>query len=261
METGKFSEIVTEYYRLHARELPWREEPYDSYRILVSEMMLQQTQASRVIPKYQSFLEKFPDVKALAEATLGDVLREWSGLGYNRRAKYLYEAARQLADKPQPWSCEDLERCKGIGRNTAAAVVVYAYNQPLVFIETNVRTVFIHHFFSDSDTVHDKEILPLIEATLDREQPRDFYYALMDYGTYIKKTIGNTARRSQQYNKQSVFQGSLRQVRGAVMRQLVKGSCTATELENAIPDDRLPVVLERLVVDGLVQISNDTYQL
>lgn len=261
METSKFSEIVREYYRLHARELPWREEPYDSYRILVSEMMLQQTQASRVIPKYQSFLEKFPDIKALAKATLGDVLREWSGLGYNRRAKYLHEAARQLAAKTQPWSCEDLERCKGIGRNTAAAVVVYAYNQPLVFIETNVRTVFIHHFFSDRDNVHDKEILPYIEESLDREQPRDFYYALMDYGTHIKKTIGNTARRSQQYTKQSVFQGSLRQVRGAVMRQLAKGSCTMAELEKAVQDDRVPVVLDKLADEGLVKISDNVYSL
>src|SRR4030095_9666003 len=157
MRSETFREVVLEYYREHGRELPWRHPGTTVYEILVSEMMLQQTQVKRVIPKYQSFLKRFPTIQSLANAPLSEVLSEWSGLGYNRRAKYLHDAAKQLVSKVGPWKLEDLTECKGIGHNTAVAVLVYAYNRPLVFIETNIRTVCIHHFFNDKENITDKE--------------------------------------------------------------------------------------------------------
>lgn len=261
MNTAECQKAVWEYYRHYRRGLPWREEPFEAYRILVSEVMLQQTQVPRVIPKYQAFFEKFSSLEALARAPLAHVLREWSGLGYNRRAKYLHEAAIALMDRPEPWELSDLTRCKGIGHNTASAVVVYAYNQPLIFIETNIRTVFIYHFFNGQEKVADTEILPLLTSTLDHEHPRDFYYALMDYGTFLKRTIGNSSRQSHHYTKQSQFEGSLRQVRGEVLRQLMEGALPEHKLSKLVKDQRLHLALESLVKDGLLSEYDGQYSL
>lgn len=280
----EFRGVVWGYYLEHGRELPWREEPYDPYRILVSEVMLQQTQAPRVIPKYRSFLKIFPTIADLAKAPLGDVLREWSGLGYNRRAKYLHEAAKQLQHTAQPWAPENLSACKGIGTNTAAAVCVYAYDQPLVFVETNIRTVYIHHFFADRDDVTDKEILELVTKTLpdnQEEQPetlalpkpgamrnppgvshyREWYWALMDYGTHLKRSSGNSARRSRHYAKQTVFEGSLRQLRGKILKTLATDVHTLAELEAIVADERLPTALNALVAEGMIARDRDSFRL
>lgn len=256
----EFREIVWGYYLQNQRDLPWRLEPYDAYRILVSELMLQQTQVSRVIPKYKEFLSAFPDIYALANASLIDVLRLWSGLGYNRRAKYLHDAVKQLQFK-LTWTVEDLVACKGIGKNTAAAVIVYSYDQPMVFIETNIRTVYIHHFFNDTADIDDRQLIPLIEQSLDREHPREFYYALMDYGTYLKKSVGNISRQSKHYTKQSSFVGSKRQIRGEVLRQLSQATKTVAELKITISDQRLEHVLHDLILDGLIVADNSKYSL
>ncbi|MBA3758249.1 A/G-specific adenine glycosylase [Candidatus Saccharibacteria bacterium] len=261
VEIQKFQEMVWGYYREHGRELPWREEPFDAYRILVSEIMLQQTQVSRVIPKYHSFLKRFPTIDDLAKASIGDVLREWSGLGYNRRAKYLHEAAKQLLSMARTWKVEDLEACKGIGKNTAAAICVYAYNQPLVFIETNIRTVYIHHFFEEEDNISDSDLLPLLEQTIDREHPRKFMWALMDCGTHLKKTAGITASRSKHYSPQSKFEGSLRQIRGEVLRQLLGSSKTERRLVDIINDSRLKTALAQLSAEGLIIKEGSRYHL
>lgn len=265
MDIATFQELVWENYRTMDRWLPWRAPEADgqfaAYKILVSEVMLQQTQAGRVIPKYQQFIERFPDQHSLAQAPLADVLVAWSGLGYNRRARYLHEAAKRLGATPQPWSYDDLVACKGIGPNTAAAICVYAYNVPLVFIETNIRTVFIHHFFSGSAAVHDKELLPYISETLDREYPREWYWALMDYGVQLKSTVGNAARSSKHYAKQSKFEGSRRQVRGRVLRELASGVRTSAELAEVIPDERLAAVLQELRRDGLISVQGDQLSL
>lgn len=256
-----FLDAVWEYYARNKRELPWREEPFDGYKILVSEMMLQQTQVPRVIPKYESFLRRFPNIENLADAAFGDVIREWSGLGYNRRAKYLHEAAKVLRSKSQPWNIEDLLGCKGIGKNTSAAIMVYTYNQPLVFIETNIRTVYIHHFFTEQDEVADTDIAGMLAQTLDREHPREFYYALMDYGSFLKKEVGNVSRSSAHYVKQSVFHGSKRQVRGVVLRQLMDGPRSLEDLRAVISDNRLTGVLDSLVNERLISEKNGTYRL
>lgn len=261
MDNTDFQDIIWNNYHSMDRRLPWRDPDangqFDVYKILVSEIMLQQTQAERVIPKYHQFIERFPDVHVLAHAQLAEVLLLWSGLGYNRRAKYLHQAAQQLSTKPQPWSYDDLGACKGIGPNTAAAICVYAYNTPVVFIETNIRTVYIHHFFADKDgVVHDNELLPFVEKTMDSERPREWYWALMDYGVYLKATVGNASRNSKHYTKQSKFQGSKRQVRGHILRILTDGSRTYHELTELIQDERLEAVIKDLQRDGLISIRN-----
>ncbi len=218
--------------------------------------MLQQTQVSRVVPKYDQWLWRFSCVDNLAQASLADVLSAWSGLGYNRRAKYLHEAAKTLASLSEPWTYEALVACKGIGSNTAAAVMVYAYNQPLVFIETNIRTVYIHHFFNDRDTIPDSEILSLVAQTLDHENPREFYWALMDYGVHLKATVGNASRSSAHYAKQSTFAGSRRQIRGQVLKRLMTQPQTQAELAVIISDERLDTVVADLLREGMITGRN-----
>ncbi len=263
----QFLETVWGYYVQSGRkELPWRTpEPdgnFDLYKIMVSELMLQQTQVSRVVPKYHEFLTQFPTVHHLAEAELGDVLRAWQGLGYNRRARYLWQAA-QIVDnlKHFPIAAEELVKLPGIGINTAGAITAYVYNAPVTFIETNIRTVYIHHFFADQVDVSDKEILLLVAQTLDLENPREFYWALMDYGTYLKATVGNVNKISKHYTKQSRFVGSRRQVRGQVIRALGAGAQTVDELQKVITDERLLAVLSELINEGMVQQSGGQYHL
>ena len=245
--------------------MPWREPrpdgSFDAYRILVSELMLQQTQVPRVIPKFISFLNDFPSLQALAAAPLAEVLRAWSGLGYNRRAKYLHEAAKTLQDVPEPWTYEQLVACKGIGPNTAKAVLVYAYDQPEVFIETNIRTVFIHYFFQDKLTVSDAEITAVLERTLDRELPRACYWALMDIGAYIKSAEGNASRKSTAYKKQSPFEGSMRQVRGRVLKLLADGIPKTMQQLSMQDDERTKAVLASLQNEGLIHKKSGKYHL
>ena len=238
-ESGKikaFQRKVWTYYKKNGRHtLPWR--PYsrglrtakknlDPYRILVSEMMLQQTQVDRVIPKYKAFLKKFPTVRSLARAPLAEVLSAWNGLGYNRRALFLKRAAERLVsvyDGQVPKDVSMLETLPGVGPYTARAIETFSYNAPYIFVETNIRSVFISEFFSKAKKVSDKRLLPLIEASLDMKRPRDWYYALMDYGVFVKKTKSNPGRISARYAKQSKFKGSLREMRGAILRQCLAG--------------------------------------
>lgn len=221
---------VLAYHAKNGRHtLLWRK-TRDSYRILVSEMMLQQTQVSRVIPFYRNFLKQFPTANALSQAPLVDVLRAWSGLGYNRRAKFLHEAAKAICTR-HPMSCKlphdylGLRKLPGVGDYTAKAVRTFAYNEKEVMLETNIRTVLIHEFFAVSRTyskVGDEKLVPILaEALKYVDSPREWYAALMDYGTHLKQTHGNATRKSRTYAKQSKFQGSLRQVRGAILKQFV----------------------------------------
>ncbi|HTE58687.1 MAG TPA: A/G-specific adenine glycosylase [Verrucomicrobiae bacterium] len=261
MEMRDFQEMVWQYYHQYGRALPWRlpesDGTFDPYKILVSEIMLQQTQAARVVPKYTAFLQQFPSAQALAATPLAKVLVAWSGLGYNRRAKYLHEAAQQLAQASHSWTIQDMVACKGVGYNTAAAVAAYAYNQQVVFIETNIRTVFIHHFFADRDAIDDKEILPLVEQALDGEHPREWYWALMDYGVHLKTTVGNASRSSKHYARQSTFEGSKRQVRGRVLKALHAQRYSRKELADLVEDDRLTAVLTDLIKEKLISETKD----
>lgn len=262
----EFLETMWDFYAHHGRDLPWRRpEPdgsFDPYKIMVSELMLQQTQVPRVVQKYHQFLQYFPTVQVLARAELGDVLRTWQGLGYNRRAKFLHEAAKlvhKLNDFPD--TPDALLKLPGIGVNTAGAILAYAYNQPAIFIETNIRTVYIHHFFADTTDIPDKAIRALLEQTLDQEHPREFYWALMDYGSHLKTTVGNLNKASRHYTKQSKFDGSRRQVRGQVIRLLGTGDCTLPQLYESIADGRLESVLQDMVAEGMVRIKGSVYSL
>lgn len=254
----EFQDKVYSYGELHFRVMPWRDNT-EPYYVLVSEVMLQQTQVDRVIPKFENFIKRFPDVHALAEASLQEVLAEWSGLGYNRRGMWLHEAAKTIAGKFDgsiPKTIEELTALKGIGHNTAAAVLVYAFDRPEIFVETNIRTVYIHEFFSDVDDVHDKDIIDLLEKTLDKKNPRKWYWALMDYGVYLKREHGNLSRKSKHYAKQSKFEGSNRQLRGAILKELTEEPATIEGLEGKLlqEGDERPFteILEALVEEGFI---------
>jgi len=219
-----FKRLIYDYYRKHGRSLPWRKTS-NPYHILVSELMLQQTQVPRVLEKYREFIARFPDAAALAKAPLRSVLTVWQGLGYNRRALALKQIALALVAQHRgkvPSSFDDLVKLPGVGKATASAILAFAFNRPVVFIETNIRTVFIHFFFPGQDEVSDEEIIPLVTKTLDAANPREWYYALMDYGTFLKKSIANPGRKSRHYHKQSPFDGSNRQVRGRILRYLTR---------------------------------------
>lgn len=261
-----FLEELWAYYAQHARhDLPWRipeaNGAFDPYKILVSEIMLQQTQVQRVITKYHEFLAAFPTVETLAQAELGDVLRTWQGLGYNRRAKYLWEAAKQIARvNTFPSELHSLVALPGVGPNTAGAILAYAYNQPALFIETNVRTVYIHRFFTEENDVTDKSIMQILAETIDQEHPREFYWALMDYGSNFKKHVRNNSQ-SKHYTKQSKFEGSNRQIRGLVLRELSQGEKSLSSLARKIEDKRLTTIIETLVQEEMITRSGTTIHL
>ncbi|HTY52693.1 MAG TPA: A/G-specific adenine glycosylase [Methanomicrobiales archaeon] len=245
------------FYATYGRDLPWRRTT-DPYRILVSEFMLQQTQVGRVLVKYPEFLGKFPDIATLAGATPREVLGAWQGLGYNRRALALHATARKAVREfggSIPLDPVVLESFPGIGAATAGAVVVFSTNLPLVFIETNIRRVFIHLFFSGVTRVHDREIEPILARTLMRNRPRDFYYALMDLGSLLMGQ-GNPNTRSAGYSRQSPFQGSDRQLRGEILRRLLPtgdiASGILSDLEAARPG-QLERVLGGLERDGFIE--------
>lgn len=232
---------------------PWRDTT-DPYEILVSEMMLQQTQTTRVVPKYLEFINKFPTVKSLSRASNENVLRIWSGLGYNRRALYLKSAAEKLALNPD-YSFENLQSHKGIGPNTAGAIFVFSQNKPYVFIETNIRRVFIHEFFKSQEKIADSDILSLIKKTLEKE-PRDWYYALMDYGAYLSKTVTNPNRKSVHHMPQSKFEGSLRQARGNILKSLMQSSKLPVHLlEQKINSSHFKIALSQLEKEKFIQIK------
>lgn len=261
---NEFYKVLWGRYELHGRhDLPWRKPEsngaYDPYKVLVSELMLQQTQVSRVIPKYVAFLQRFPTVHALARADLGDVLRAWQGLGYNRRAKFLWQAAQavvQLSDFPKTY--DELVCLPGVGPNTAGAILAYTYNLPTIFVETNIRTVYIHHFARDAQNVSDSFIRDCLQRTIDVDRPREFYWALMDYGSWLKTSVRNNAK-SAHYVKQSPFDGSRRQVRGKVLRHLANRPLSPEELQHCIDDPRLTTVLAELVAERMIRYTGGQY--
>lgn len=232
----KFQKTIFDYYRRHGRRFPWRE-THDPYRILVSEMMLQQTQADRVASFFRKFIAAFPKVQTLARAPLRRVLQAWSGLGYNRRALFLKRAAEIIVREhggvvPRDW--EKLDALPGIGRDTAFAILVFAWNEPTVFIETNIRAVYLHFFFKNRRKVRDEEILEMVKRTLPhpssilpedqgrRLTVREWYDALMDYGAMLKKLHGNPNARSAHYTRQKKFAGSRRELRGEILRRAAR---------------------------------------
>lgn len=264
MDTGEFARLLRQKGEEYWRDMPWRDDTRPYY-VLVSELMLQQTQVARVIPKFEAFIARFPDERALADASLADVLRLWQGLGYNRRAKFLHEAAKKVTYEYGgmfPREEKMLLTLPGVGKNTAGALRAYAYNQPAIFIETNIRTVYIHHFFGDRFDIDDREITTKLQETVDRDNPRQFYQHLMDYGSWLKANGIRNIASSKHYKKQSPLKGSIRETRGAIIRELGRGDTTHAGLRRAVGmDDRIDQALEGLIKDGLIARSAERIHL
>lgn len=258
MTFSRFMETVWKFYHENGRSFPWRK-THDPYRIFVSEIMLQQTQADRVVDKYLAFIKKYKTVNNLAKATQREVISLWQGLGYNRRALYLMRAAKIITEKyggKFPKTIPELTALPGIGPYTARAILTFAYNIPSVFIETNIRTVYLHFFFknAESKSVSDSDVMQKIEKTVDNHNPREWYWALMDYGTMLKKTQRVKNIASKTYIKQKPFEGSRRQIRGAILRVLVdKPSFAVDKLTQTLNNDtRVVSELESLEKEGFI---------
>ena len=261
-EVEEFKQTIYQYYAEHRREMPWRVSR-NPYHILVSEIMLQQTQVGRVLAKYEEFTSRFPDFDSVNKAPLQEILGVWQGLGYNRRAIALQKICRLVVTKyggVLPNSSDTLQTFPGIGPATAGAICAFAFNQPTVFIETNIRRVFIHFFFPDKNGVKDKEILPLVQGTLDTRSPRTWYHALMDYGAMLKNEEHNPNRRSAHYNRQAPFQGSNREIRGLILKTLLeRADLTEVELIRALGKSpkRVQPIINQLTKEGfLIRAGN-----
>ncbi|MBY4797610.1 adenine glycosylase [Collinsella sp. AGMB00827] len=236
--------VRSEGARLY-RDLPWRN-TRDPYAVWISEVMLQQTQVPRVQTRWGAWLEHFPSVFALAEASAAEVLGEWQGLGYNRRALALKSAAEIVVndyDGVFPTEVRSLTALPGIGPATAQGIRAFAFNLPGVYLETNVRAVFLHHLYPDAPAVPDRELIDPIERTCpgldapyaqpqdDTDTPQAWYWALLDYGAELKRLVPNPSRRSRSYAKQSRFEGSRRQKRAEIVRILLAAQGQALDLE------------------------------
>ncbi len=259
MTKARFQKLIYDYYKKYGRhDLPWRKTT-DPYKIMVSEIMLQQTQVDRVKEKYKTFIKKFPSAKSLAKASLNDVLKLWQGLGYNRRAINLKKAAEVITTEFKgtfPQEYELLLNLPGIGPYTANAIRAFAFNLPSTFIETNIRSVFIHIFFKDKKDIHDKDINPLIQKMQDEKNPRVWYWALMDYGSYLKREFGNANKASRHYTRQSKFEGSDRQIRGEILKYLLAQSkaITKQKLISSIdrPKEKIEQKIQELQNEGFI---------
>lgn len=269
MTPARFRAVVWRFYREHGRhDLPWRK-TQDPYRILVSEIMLQQTQVERVMPFYRAFISRFPTAGKLAAAPLSEVLMAWQGLGYNRRAKMLHQAAHGLkAVRFGRLAGEKLisalQSLPGVGPYTARAVAAFAFNADVTFVETNIRTLVIHHFFPRREKVSDAEIDAVLVRVLPKSRSREWYSALMDYGAHLKRTGVSHNAKSAGYAKQSKFTGSLREARGAILRELSKGVRAEKRLVGLLGDDRqeqLRAALVALSAEGLIVRNRSGYAL
>jgi A/G-specific adenine glycosylase len=296
MEIAEFREIVLSHYRQAGRKFPWRFA--DPWGVMVSEFMLQQTRTERVIPYWENWMKLWSQPKALADASMEAALRAWSGLGYNRRCRYLKDSAAIIAGENNgrvPETPQALLLRPGVGPYMSAAIACFAYNFPAVFIETNIRSAVIHNFFPNRNDVRDSEIIPILEAALECSapqprpqvvepevrgsllapqprpqvegsplEPRTWHYALMDYGAFLKKTTTNPSRRSAHYTRQSPFSGSFRQARGKVIKALVSiGRCGAEELKRAsgLEEEKLYEVLEKLKKESFVAEDGGVYSI
>ncbi|HEX4068544.1 MAG TPA: hypothetical protein VHX42_00440 [Candidatus Babeliales bacterium] len=262
-----FKEFIWNFYKQNKRDFAWRHVD-NPYFVVVSEIMLQQTQTQRVITKYEEFIAAFPNFESLAAASLRDVLLVWQGLGYYRRARFLHQLAQIVVHEHGgvlPQEPKTLQTLPGIGPNTAGSICAFAFNKPVVFIETNIRTVFIDSFFRAYETVSDKELLPLVEASVDQDNPREWYYALMDYGVFLKSRKVNPSRKSAHYNKQSKFEGSDRQIRAKIVKIISEQEkISHREILKVIGNDvaRVEKIIDKLVAEEFIKKSvNNIYSI
>ncbi len=260
-EIELFREIVFDYYRKHGRSFAWRETS-DPYRILLSELMLQQTQTERAAPKYTAFVERWPDFKSLSEAPFSEILILWKGLGYNRRAMALKQIAvivEQQYSGILPETYDELIKLPMVGPATASAVMAFAYHKSALYLETNIRRVLLYYFYQNSEKVRDQELYKMLDAVQVREGeglgPKNWYYALMDYGVFLKKMIKNPNRRSAHYTRQETFENSNRQVRGQILTVFTeKGRVSKRELYGYLnfPQKKIEACLSALQSEGFI---------
>jgi A/G-specific adenine glycosylase len=256
--------FVTEYAARHPRSYPWRETS-DPWEILISEFMLQQTQTSRVVSKYASFLSRYPIPLALAESSLEELLGLWKGLGYNRRALNLKRCAQLIVDRHDgrvPNVQAALEALPGIGPYTASAIRVFAFSEPVVLIETNIRRLFLYVFFKNREDVHDRDILIIIERALDRSDPKAWYASLMDLGSDLAQWVENPNRMSKHYAKQARFEGSNRQIRGLILKLLLERPHMSDEFES-LPFEA-PRIIEQIRAlerEGFIERIDESWRL
>ena len=265
MNIDQFQKLINSWYREYRRDLPWRN-TFDAYSILVSEIMLQQTQVSRVLNYYDKFLKTYPTFSALATADNKTLFDLWSGLGYWKRALNLKKIAEIVEEKYEgvlPREINILKTLPGIGEYTSAALLCFIYNYPVAFIETNIRKVIKHFFFKDEEFVSDKEIYKIAELTLDRNNPREWNYALMDYGSsqFKKNNTGKTFKRES-------FANSNRYYRGELIRFInLNGEVSISEIrkllnnmsQDKITNSRLNIILDSLVKDELIINRGESY--
>ena len=265
MEIEEFKNIINTWYLVHRRDLPWRK-TFDPYSIVVSEIMLQQTQVGRVLNFYDKFLNTFPTFSSLATADNKTLFELWNGLGYWKRALNLRKIAEIIQLKYEgvfPSDIDTLKTLPGVGEYTSAALKCFIYNYPVAFVETNIRKVINHFFFNGSDNVSDKEIYRIADLVLDRDNPREWNYSLMDYGSSefrSKKTTKNDKKES--------FVFSNRFYRGELIRFITqKGEVSRDEIhillntisENKITNSRVSSILESLIKDQLISNKKDRY--
>lgn len=264
MNDDLFIKTVWDYYNKNKRKMPWRDDT-SPYSIFISEVMLQQTQVARVLVKYPLFISVFPNFKSLSHADTSLLLSTWQGMGYNRRALYLKSAAQTIMEKYKGILPEDpllLDELPGIGYATACSIAAFAYNKPVSFIETNIRRVYIHHYFSDKENITDSDVLSHVERTVQKNNAREWYWALMDYGAYLATQVDNPNKKSRYYKKQTKFEGSIREVRGGVIKLLLKKPLTKKELENVYKDDeRLFTAIEQLEKEGFIVMKGKKYSI
>ncbi len=261
----RFRAVVFSYHATPGRTMPWRE-TCDPYEVLVSEVMLQQTQVARVMERYPRFLDAFFDVGALARAPLSEVLGLWRGLGYNRRAVALHAAAAAIVDDHGgriPDDVDVLQQLPGVGPATAAGVAAFAYGRPSVYVETNVRTVVLHCLMPDATDVPETRVRELVALTLDERDPRTWYYALMDLGAELKRRHPNPSRRSRGHRAQGPFEGSNRQLRGRTLRAVLDGGVlTPDELAGRLSVTEIEAVrvLSELAGEGFIVEEEGSYR-
>jgi A/G-specific adenine glycosylase len=255
---------VWEHYRLYKRIFSFRQTT-NPYHILVSEMMLQQTQVERVEPKYEQFIKRWPTLEALSQASLSEVLQMWKGLGYNRRALALHSIA--TSSKQQSWQLPktqiELLTLPQVGAATRAAIMVVAYQQKALYLETNIRRVLLYHFHPHQENVTDATLLAELEELTEMQTDyKHWYYALLDWGAKLKTLVPNPNRRSAQYAKQSPFENSPRQVRAKVLFLLQeKGPLEKEKVGQHLPYemDRIEKALKALEKEGFIVAQNSSY--
>ncbi len=273
----KFQDTVWNYYNTSGRDnLPWRKS-INTYRVWVSEIMLQQTQVDRVVGFFNVWMKMFPTVKDLAQASQIDVLKQWKGLGYNSRAIRMKQAAQLIIQEYKgkfPTDYNELQKLPGIGPYTAGAISAFVNNQPVVLIETNIRRVFIHHFFADANDKYDEDDLKLVEKTIDKENPREWYWALMDYGSFLGRTLNikgkkyNPNVQSKHYVKQSKFEGSDREIRSNILKLLlendnkIESSNLKKEIKKFSADnERIQKIINQMEKEGYLEIKGKNIKL